>query len=51
MYVRPRKEAPTVTLREYFCPGCAGALTVDVATDELETLPAARLAAAAKAHA
>jgi N-methylhydantoinase B len=51
MYVRPRLEAPTVTLREYFCPGCAGALSVDVATDELETLPAPRLAVAAKAHA
>jgi N-methylhydantoinase B len=51
MYVRERSESPTVTLREYFCPECAAALAVDVATDELETLPAPSLAAAAKAPA
>jgi N-methylhydantoinase B len=51
MYVRPRSEPPTVTLREYFCPACAAALTVDVATDELETIPAPSLAVAAKAQA
>jgi N-methylhydantoinase B len=42
MLVRDRKESPRVTMREYFCPGCASALGVDVATDELEVLPAAQ---------
>jgi N-methylhydantoinase B len=42
MIVRDRKEAPRVMMREYFCPGCASSLGVDVATDELDTLPAAR---------
>jgi N-methylhydantoinase B len=42
MIVRDRKEAPRVMMREYFCPGCAASLGVDVATDELDTLPAAR---------
>ena len=42
MLVRDRTEAPRVTIREYFCPGCAASLGVDVATDELEVLPAAR---------
>ncbi len=32
MNVRLRLEEPAVQLREYFCPGCAGALTVDVVT-------------------
>jgi N-methylhydantoinase B len=44
MYVRGRREPPNVTLREYYCPACAGALGVDVATDELdEALAAPRL--------
>lgn len=42
MLVRDRSEAPRVTIREYFCPQCAAALGVDVATDELEVIPAAR---------
>ncbi|MCW2954932.1 MAG: hypothetical protein JWQ48_4102 [Conexibacter sp.] len=41
MIVRDRKEAPRVMVREYFCPGCAASLGVDVATEGLETLPAA----------
>ncbi len=41
MQVRDRLEAPRVHIREYFCPGCAASLGVDVATDALETLPAA----------
>ncbi|KQV77806.1 hypothetical protein ASC64_03035 [Nocardioides sp. Root122] len=32
MNVRLRLEEPAVQLREYFCPTCAGALTVDVVT-------------------
>lgn len=43
VFVRDRTEAPRVTLREHFCPGCAMSLGVDVATDELETLAAPRL--------
>jgi N-methylhydantoinase B len=42
MVVRDRAEKPRVVMREYFCPGCAACLGVDVATSELETLPAAR---------
>jgi N-methylhydantoinase B len=42
MIVRDRLEAPRVMMREYFCPGCAASLGVDVATAELETLPAAQ---------
>ena len=42
MLVRDRTESPRVTIREYFCPGCAASLGVDVATDELEVLPAGR---------
>ena len=42
MLVRDRTESPRVTMREYFCPGCAASLGVDVATDELEVLPAAQ---------
>jgi N-methylhydantoinase B len=41
MLVRDRTESPRVVIREYFCPGCAASLGVDVATDELEVLPAA----------
>jgi N-methylhydantoinase B len=41
MLVRDRTESPRVVVREYFCPGCAASLGVDVATDELEVLPAA----------
>jgi N-methylhydantoinase B len=40
MLVRDRTESPRVTIREYFCPGCAASVGVDVATDELEVLPA-----------
>ncbi|MCW3010036.1 MAG: hypothetical protein JWO90_440 [Solirubrobacterales bacterium] len=42
MVVRDRKESPRVHVREYFCPSCAASLGVDVATDELETLPSAQ---------
>jgi N-methylhydantoinase B len=42
MLVRDRTESPRVTVREYFCPGCAAVLGVDVATDELEVLPSAQ---------
>jgi len=42
MIVRDRQEGPRVTVREHFCPGCAASLGVDVATDELERLPAAQ---------
>jgi N-methylhydantoinase B len=42
MLVRDRKESPRVTMREYFCPGCAAGLGVDVATDTLDVLPAAQ---------
>jgi len=42
MLVRDRAEAPRVVTREYFCPACAASLAVDVATDDLEPLPAAR---------
>jgi N-methylhydantoinase B len=45
MYVRPRSEPPTVVLREYFCPECAGVLAVDVAHDQLEPLAAPDLGA------
>ncbi|HST38912.1 MAG TPA: hydantoinase B/oxoprolinase family protein, partial [Conexibacter sp.] len=41
MIVRDRLEEPRVTTREHFCPGCAASLGIDVATSELETLPAA----------
>jgi len=44
MYVKPRTESPMVTVREFFCPGCAAALAIDVATDELDTLPSPVLA-------
>jgi N-methylhydantoinase B len=42
MLVRDRTESPRVMIREHFCPGCAASLGVDVATDELEMLPAGR---------
>lgn len=44
MYVRPRTEEPRLLLREYFCPECAGVLSVDVATDGLEPYAAPLLA-------
>jgi N-methylhydantoinase B len=49
MLVRDRTESPRVTLREYFCPGCAASLGVDVATDDLEVVPAAKALEAAAA--
>jgi N-methylhydantoinase B len=42
MIVRDRTEEPRVMLREHFCPACAASLGVDVATADLETLPAAQ---------
>ncbi|MCW2995177.1 MAG: hypothetical protein JWQ18_2672 [Conexibacter sp.] len=42
MIVRDRKEAPRVMMLEHFCPGCAASLGVDVATDDLDQLPAAQ---------
>jgi N-methylhydantoinase B len=42
MLVRDRTESPRVHIREYFCPGCAAALGVDVATEDLDVLPAAQ---------
>lgn len=41
MNVKLRLEEPAVMLREYFCPACAGALTVDVVTSETGMLPQA----------
>ena len=41
MNVRLRLEEPDVLLREYFCPACAGALTVDVVTSDTGMLPEA----------
>jgi N-methylhydantoinase B len=49
MIVRDRLEAPRVVTREHFCPSCAHSLGVDVATDELERLPAAQALRAAAA--
>lgn len=49
MVVRGRSDPPTVVLREHFCPGCAAALGVDVSTDDVEMLPAARAAGAVAA--
>jgi N-methylhydantoinase B len=40
MFVRSRSEDPLVLLREYYCPACAAALTVDVVTAGTLTLPA-----------
>lgn len=47
MNVRDRKEAPKVVLREHFCSACAGSLGVDVTTEDLETVRAPRVGAAA----
>ena len=47
MNVRSRKEPPQVTLREYFCPACAGVLGTDVTTEGLEVLAPARVGDAA----
>jgi N-methylhydantoinase B len=44
MYARARHEDPAVVMREYYCPQCAGALSVDVVTEPTETLPAPRTA-------
>jgi len=44
MNVRLRLEEPAVLLREYYCPDCAGALTVDVVTSETPVLPQAAVA-------
>lgn len=45
MHVRDRSEEPRVMIREHYCPGCAASLIVDIATSDLETLPAPQLAA------
>jgi N-methylhydantoinase B len=42
MFVLDRNESPRVMIREHYCPSCAASLGVDVATDDLEMLPAAR---------
>lgn len=47
MLVRDRRAPPRVMMREHFCPSCAASLGVDVATDALERLPAARALQAA----
>lgn len=39
MYVRERHVEPAVLLREYFCPGCAAALSVEVTTEGSPPLP------------
>jgi N-methylhydantoinase B len=39
MQVRARKDGPPVLIREYFCPGCAAVLTVDLAVEGTRTLP------------
>lgn len=44
MYVRERLVEPRVVLREYFCPACAGALSIDVSTDAVEPLRVPQLA-------
>jgi len=49
MIVRDRTEDPKVVTREHFCPGCAASLGVDVATEDLETLPAPQVLAVAAA--
>jgi N-methylhydantoinase B len=41
MFVQDRVESPRVMIREHFCPGCAASLGADVATDDVEALPAA----------
>jgi N-methylhydantoinase B len=47
MRVRPRHEAPRVTLREYSCRACAASLAVEVATEGLAALAAPVLLTAA----
>lgn len=47
MNLRHREEPPQVMVREHFCPACAGVLGVDVATEDLEPLPAAQVGGAA----
>lgn len=49
MYVKSRREEPQVILREYYCPGCAAALAVDVSTDDIGPISAPQLGAAAAA--
>lgn len=49
MHVRHRSEEPHVMIREHYCPGCAACLIVDIATTDLEMLPAPKLAAYAAA--
>jgi N-methylhydantoinase B len=44
MTVRDREEEPRVMLREHFCPSCAAGLAIQVVTEGLEPLRAARLA-------
>ena len=47
MKVRTRTEGARVQMREHFCPGCAMVLGVDVATEDLEPLPAPQVGAVA----
>jgi N-methylhydantoinase B len=49
MTVRDRSEEPRVMMREYFCPGCAASLGVDIGTSASETLPAPQALEAALA--
>jgi N-methylhydantoinase B len=42
MFVMDRRQEPRVMIREHYCPTCAASLGVDVATDDLDTLPAPR---------
>ncbi|HET6509965.1 MAG TPA: hydantoinase B/oxoprolinase family protein [Baekduia sp.] len=49
MYVRARRSAPGVVLREHFCPSCAQALVVDVVADDTPVVRAPALAAGAPA--
>ncbi|MCW2983205.1 MAG: hydantoinase B/oxoprolinase family protein [Conexibacter sp.] len=49
MKVRDRIESPRVQLREYCCPSCAASLTVDVVTDGLAPLVAAKARVGARA--
>ena len=44
--VRRRVGATPVVLREYFCPGCASALAVDVTLQGSDPAPTARLGVA-----
>ena len=43
MNVRARSEEPAVMLREYYCPACAAALTVDVVVAGTAVLPTPQL--------